>query len=118
MTLLSIAVVLLGAALAQNSTPPIACNPKAIPEGDRPRYKELTGKLRSAAVGRREMENGWVLRLSSRISLAETAEWISFERRCCPFLTFELSTSGASEQHALRLTGPGAAKQIIESAFR
>ncbi len=66
---------------------PIACDLDAIPATDRPRYNELLAMLRPAAVGRRELPDGIAIQISTeRMALAQVAEWISFERKCCPFL--------------------------------
>jgi hypothetical protein len=96
----------------------IACRLEGIGTADRPRYHELMTKLRSAARGRIELESGFEFGLdASRISLAETAEWMSLERLCCPFLTLELSTSGESDGWTLRLTGPDGVKPLLLAEF-
>jgi len=55
----------------------------------------LTKRLRSAALDRSELANGYTFKLDGKaISLPEVAEWIGMERLCCPFLSFQLSASG------------------------
>jgi hypothetical protein len=65
---------------------PIACRLDAIPAGDRARYNELRQMLADAAIGKCELPNGIEVQISTeRMALAHLAEWISFERKCCPF---------------------------------
>ncbi len=51
------------------------------------------------------------------ISLPEVAEWISMKRRCCPFLSFQLSTSGNQSDWILKLTGPERVKALLQAEF-
>jgi hypothetical protein len=95
-----------------------ACNPKAISAVDRPRYRELAKRLHLAVRDRSEIANGYTFQLDSKaITLPQAAEWISIERRCCPFLTFLLSVSANQPYWILTLTGPEGVKPVIESAF-
>jgi hypothetical protein len=42
--------------------------------------------------------NGYAFKLDAKaVTLTETAEWITMERLCCPFLTLQLSTAGNQE---------------------
>lgn len=106
-------------AAAQNTTPPvIACNLKAIGTSDRPRYNDLTKRLRAATRSRSELPNGYAFKLDGKvINLPEVAEWISMERRCCPFLTFQLLASGDKTDWLLELTGPEGVKALLQSEF-
>ena len=106
-------------AAAQSDQPPaLACNPKAITAATRPRYEELSRRLREAVRNRRELPNGYVLSLDEKaISLTEAAEWMSLERLCCPFLTLQLETVAGQGNWRLTLTGPSGAKAILEAAF-
>jgi hypothetical protein len=104
---------------AQGNTPPvIACNAKAIAAAERPHYNDLMRCLRLAARERREIDNGYVFKLDGQVlSLPEVAEWISMERRCCPFLTFQLSASGNQSGWTLKLTGPTGVKALLQAEF-
>ena len=120
MTIATAACLILIASACVNAqeTPVIACNPKAISAEQKPRYAALTKRLRSAARGMQDLPDGYAIRLDSKaITLPEAAEWISMERLCCPFLTFQLSTSGNEAEWTLKLTGPAGSKAILEAAF-
>src|SRR4051812_10750762 len=86
-------------AAAENGPKPVfACNLKAISAAERPRYKELVGRIRAAMRDRSEVWNGYAFKLDAKaVTLTETAEWITMERLCCPFLTLQLSTAGNQE---------------------
>ena len=89
----------------------IACIPNAIP--NRPRYNELRQKLRAAIITK-EAET-WHLD-HTRITLTETAEWIDMERRCCPFLKFNLETNNGPG-HRLTMTGPEGTADFLQHEF-
>ena len=109
----------IGVCVAQDRPKPVfACNLKAIGETERPRYHDLTKRLRSAARDRSELANGYAFTLAGNaISLPEVAEWIGMERLCCPFLTFQLSASGDHTDWQLKLTGPKGSKAILQAEF-
>ena len=106
------------AAAQDRTSPVIACNLKAIAATERPRYNELMKRLRSAVRDRSELPDGYVFKLSGNsMPLPEVAEWISLERLCCPFLTFQLSTSGDQSDWLLKLTGPAGVKPLLKAEF-
>jgi len=98
--------------------PVIACNLKAIDAADRPRYNQLVKRLQTAMRERSEISIGYQFKLDSNaVTLSEVAEWISFERRCCPFLTLQISASGNQPHWLLTLTGPEGVKPLLDAAF-
>lgn len=100
------------------ATPVIACNLKAISASERPRYNDLMKRLRAAVRSRRELPDGYALRLDSKaITLSEVAEWMSLERLCCPFFTLQLSASGNEADWLLKLTGPEGVKAFLQTEF-
>jgi hypothetical protein len=101
-----------------DETPIFACNLTAIDDAVRPRYNELVRHIRSAMRDRREIPNGYVFTLDhATVALPEAAEWISMERLCCPFLTLELSASGAHAHWLLTLRGPAGVKPLLDAEF-
>jgi hypothetical protein len=106
-------------AVAQGSTRPvIACNTKAISAAERPRYNDLMRRLRLAIRNRSEIRDGYTFRLDGQtLSLPKVADWISMERLCCPFLTFQLSASGNQSDWDLKLTGPEGVKALLKAEF-
>jgi hypothetical protein len=97
---------------------PIACNPGAIRAEERPRYRDLAGKLRAAVSEVKELRDGYALGVGTRaLTLTELAEWVGMERRCCPFLTFQIEVAGTADSVRLTLRGPKGAKAILAEAF-
>jgi hypothetical protein len=97
---------------------PIACDLGAISAADRPRYNELLAMLRPAAVGKRELPDGIAIQISTeRMALAQIAEWISFERKCCPFLEFRIDVAPKSGPVRVSLTGRAGVKEFLAQAF-
>ncbi len=106
-------------AAAQKDAPPVfACNLNAISAADRPRYNDLVKRIRGAIRERNEISNGYAFKLDSKhLTLAETAEWVSMERLCCPFLTLQISATGNQADLMLTLTGPAGVKPLLQAEF-
>lgn len=106
-------------AIAQNDRQiPLACNLKAIPAVERPHYNDLMNRLRTAVRERRQIPHGYAFRLDAKaIGLREVGEWMSMERLCCPFFSFELSVPAKDEHWVLSLTGPTGVEALIEEEF-
>ena len=99
-----------------SGTMSVACNPTAISAAQRPRYGDLVSRLHSAMEDSSELQDGFRYSLRpAEISVPEIAEWITMERLCCPFLTFQLEIG----EKAFRLTmrGPDGAKAILREEF-
>ena len=94
----------------------LACDLGAIAPSERPRYDALRQHLKSALSGRRELENGYVFTVRTEsLSLTELADWITLERKCCPFLNFAIEIGADGGPTTLKLTGPDGVKQILGS---
>ena len=92
------------------------CNLGVMGEEERARYIALSRKLRSAGEERRELDNGYAFKLAAaKISLIEIAEWITFERRCCPFFNLQIEAEPNDGPIWLRMTGAPGIKQFILS---
>jgi hypothetical protein len=101
-----------------SSQSPLACNLDAISASDRPRYNELRRMLAASAIGKRELPAGIAIQISvERIALAQLAEWISFERKCCPFIEFKIDVAPESGPVWLSLTGRTGVKEFLSQAF-
>jgi hypothetical protein len=93
-----------------------ACNIRAMSKFERPRYQQLTKQLLAAVRERQEMPDGYKVRIDgSTLSLPEAAEWMSFERLCCPFLTLQLEASGKEQDWFLSLKGPAGVKAVLDA---
>ena len=101
-----------------SASSPLACNLDAISAADRPRYNELRKMLAAAVVGTRELPNGLAIQIATdRLALAQLAEWISFERRCCPFFDFGIDVARESGPVWLSLTGREGVKAFLAAVF-
>ena len=82
------------------------------------RGEELAGGLFTAVEEVAELPDGYAYRFSSDGSqLAPLLEFIAAERRCCPFLTFELAFEPHGGPLWLRLRGSPQVKAFIAEAF-
>ena len=97
---------------------PIACDLDAISTNDRPRYNELRAMLAASALGKRELPDGIAIHIATeRMPLAQLAEWISFERKCCPFLDFTIDVAAESGPVWISLTGRPGVKEFLSQAL-
>jgi hypothetical protein len=97
---------------------PLACDLGAISASDRPRYNELRRAVVASVVGQRELPDGLAIQINtSLIALPQLAEWISFERKCCPFFEFRIDVAPDSGPIWLSLTGRAGVKEFIAQAF-
>jgi hypothetical protein len=96
-------------------TVPIVCRPQALTEDERSRYEALLAELAAAMQDTQPLANGYAFRLRPDASaFRNTAEWIALERRCCPFLSFELRWHpGDDASPWLSLTGPEGTKAFL-----
>jgi len=100
------------------SEAPFACNLEAFTAAERLRYQELRRMLSSAVIGKRELPDGLALQIATdRIALAHLAEWISFERKCCPFFDFGIEVARESGPVWLTLTGRRGVKDFLSQVF-
>jgi hypothetical protein len=97
-----------------SSESPLACDLDAISASDRPRYNELRKMLAASAIGKRDLPDGIAIQISAeRMPLAQLAEWISFERKCCPFFEFKIEVAPESGPIWLSLTGRPGVKEFL-----
>lgn len=99
---------------AQTSTSlPIACT---LPDQEQAqRGEELSSELFSACEQVSELPDGYAFRFpGERVWAAKLLEFISSERECCPFFTFELTFEPANGPIWLRLRGPDGVKEFIK----
>lgn len=81
-----------------------ACNPAALDKEQRARYAVLTKQLFAARRDVRELPDGYAVGFSANPqTIKDAAEFITYERLCCPFLNFEMVINGGDL--SLRLKG-------------
>ena len=99
---------------------PIACNLGALTDSERARRSELANQAVRFAESIEPTEDGYAVGFpSDRPSPAELLEWIALERRCCPFLRFELAF-GPGDDGSVRLSvggGPGVREFLAAALF-
>jgi hypothetical protein len=92
---------------------PVACS---LSEADLARREQalaetLFANVRSVVA----LVDGYVFEFPEEtVAVDQLVEFIGFERRCCPFFTFELSFAPANGPITLRMRGPVGAKEVIE----
>jgi hypothetical protein len=92
------------------------CDMTAMTREERGRYEILRAKLAAAVVGIEELADGYSLRIDvSAFPASELEEWISFEKKCCPFFT--LTMDGHAEALRLKITGRSGVKDFIRAEF-
>lgn len=126
---LSLLVAAGGAAptLAQNETGTsqqianqgkFACNAKALTPTERAHHKQLSEKLLAARKAIVETRKGYEFQYDpSTVSIAELADWVVAEGKCCPFLDFHIDLEQEGKLACLRLTGREGTKAFIRDEF-
>jgi hypothetical protein len=90
------------------------CNIKALTPAERARHKELGDKMMKARNKTVELPNGYEFQYSPKdVSLAELAEWVVAESKCCPFFDFHIDLEKEGTLVCLRLTGGAEVKAFI-----
>jgi len=94
------------------------CNLKAFTPEERAWHEQLSKKLREARIEIKELSNGFSFGLrADAVSLTEVAEWVSGERKCCPFFDFGIDLQQDGGPLWLELRGKDGVKQFIRSEF-
>ena len=94
------------------------CNIKALTTEERLRHKQLTEKLMAARKEIVETEKGYEFQYRpADVALAELAEWVAAESKCCPFFDFHIDLEREGKLVCLRLTGEEGIKAFIRAEF-
>jgi hypothetical protein len=93
-----------------------SCNMAAFSQKELEEYRVLATTMRSSVQETKELKNGYAFRLPAE-ELVATSQWISYERHCCPFFTFELEIPKDSGPVWLRITGESGIKEFIKTEF-
>lgn len=88
---------------------PIACVVDAFSADERRHWQELSARWRRTIDGIQELPDGYACRLGEdTATILAAAEWMTLDRRCCPFFTFTLAIEREGGGVWLRLTGRAA----------
>jgi hypothetical protein len=94
--------------------PPIACKLGALSPAEREQHAALLRLLGTMTEKTSETADGYVLHLhADTAGFMKVAEWITLERRCCPFLNFDLTWSAGNDGPALQLGGRPGVKEFL-----
>lgn len=96
------------------------CNMNALGDEQRGRYKTILGKLNQARQEARELRDGYAFRFEAESELIkDAAEFVTYERLCCPFFDFELAIRRKDNALWLRLRGEDESiKEFIRAEFK
>jgi hypothetical protein len=95
------------------------CNTKALTPDERARHKQLSDKLVAVRKEIVEGTKGYEFQFNPvDISLAELAEWVAAEGKCCPFFDFHIDVEREGKLLCLRLTGEEGIKGFIRAEFK
>jgi len=93
---------------------PVACHLSDL--ALREREATLLAQFRSAVIATEELTDGYAFRLpGDGKTIALVADVIAAERRCCPFLAFELVAQPNMAPVIVRVTGPGGSKEFLKT---
>lgn len=94
---------------------PLACVPGAIRPEERSAHFALIQRLfGSDAAERERLAEGYAFRFAAEV-FEDLARFVDNERKCCPFLKFELMIAPGETWVSLRLTGPDGTTAFLES---
>ena len=94
------------------------CNVNALSPEERLAHKRLTDKLIASRDRIVETERGYEFQYSPKsVSLAELADWVAKESKCCPFFDFHIDLEEEGNLLCLRLAGEEGIKSFILSVF-
>ena len=94
------------------------CNIKALTPEERSHHNRLSDKLMTARSETIEMEKGYEFQFRPQnVTLAELADWVAGESKCCPFFDFHIDLENEGKLICLRLTGQEGIKQFIRAEF-
>ena len=95
------------------------CNTKALNPEERAHHKLLTDKIVAERTRIVETEKGYEFQYSpSTVSLAELADWVAAESKCCPFFGFHIDLEKEGQLLCLRLTGEEGVKSFMRAEFQ
>ena len=93
----------------------VACVPAAIPAAARSAHFALAHRLfGEVAKERNDLPNGYAFRFDPA-DLEGVCRFVENERRCCPFMTFEVQIFPASGPLWLRMTGPDGTREVLDA---
>jgi len=97
------------------ATSDLACVPDAIPAQERAGHFALARELLiERAREQTDHENGYAFRFDAD-ALTSLVLFVENERKCCPFMTFEIVVAPGSGPIWLRMTGPDGTCEVLRA---
>lgn len=95
---------------------PLACDLTAFDAAERRRHDTLRRELAAVRGGAEEVSDGVAFVYPGEPDLfLKISEWITLERRCCPFLSFSLRFDADPPSIRLELGGGEGVKRFLQS---
>jgi hypothetical protein len=95
---------------------PIACDFRALDAAEKLRQQTLFAQIHAAVQEVRELPDGYALRLpSDAATTLAAAEFVTLERRCCPFFAVALDLVPYGGPLWLRITGREGVKEYVRA---
>jgi hypothetical protein len=108
----------MGTAQRLQKESPIACKIDPFSPAQHARWQELAGRWQAGVQEKRELPDGYSLRIASDAGAVMAAvEWMTLDRLCCPFLAYALEIECEGGPLWLRLTGRPGVKEFIRRAM-
>ena len=97
----------------------IYCNMDVFTPSEREHHIQTTTQLFQTVQGIHETQNGYEFIFPNHRSesIAAFTEFISNEKRCCPFLEFTLRIPSNDKPISLLLTGPEGTQEFLREEF-
>lgn len=104
--------------IASMTDNPFICNLNALSDSQKERYEVLTRQLNTSRQAIKELNDGYAFRFKADSQMIlDTAEFIVYERLCCPFFNFELMVESDINRLWLSLRGQSGIKEFLRSEF-
>jgi len=100
-------------ASAPGASAGFTCDLRALTTDERTQHDTLARELFAAVEQRKEFASGYAFRLPAE-RWADAARWAELERKCCPFLAFELNAAADKGPVWLTVSGRAGAKAFMK----
>lgn len=95
------------------------CDMKALTPAERAVHREATAKLLGAVLARRPHGDGYTFEIDgARFELSRASAWMALERKCCPFLRFQLDVPAGEGRFTMRIRGPKGTREFLDEELR
>ena len=97
---------------------PIMCNLQALTPAERTAHAATTKKLAAAVMKVEDVDGGYRIHVNGTLAASELLQWVDAERRCCPFLDFEVRLAREDGARWLQMTGRPGVKAFMAAEFK